>query len=137
MSATPTAIKQQPPSPPQSNDGDFDLSAVQQHVAALDQQTVQPQIKSIGLAEQPTVSGKTSVQTFGRLMLIGSIRRPFGLSHCCQPCVLSFTAGKNKATATFCSQFADLVLRASIKRIILQHLQQGTTISCEPEAADR
>ncbi|ERF76096.1 hypothetical protein EPUS_01429 [Endocarpon pusillum Z07020] len=53
MSGTPTAVKQQPPSPPQSIDGEFDLSAVQQHIAALEQQAVQPQINTIGLAEQP------------------------------------------------------------------------------------
>lgn len=56
MSGTPTAVKQQPPSPPQSIDGEFDLSAVQQHIAALEQQAVQPQINSIGLVEQPIVS---------------------------------------------------------------------------------
>ena len=33
---TSAAVIKQPPSPPQSNDGDFDLSAVQQHVASLD-----------------------------------------------------------------------------------------------------
>ena len=58
MSGTPTAVKQQPPSPPQSNDGEFDLSAVQQLVAALDQPAVQPQTNLIGLAEQPIVSGE-------------------------------------------------------------------------------
>jgi hypothetical protein len=56
MSAAPTAVKQQPPSPPQSNDGDFDLSAVQQHIASLEQE---PQIKPTGLAEQLIVRNMT------------------------------------------------------------------------------
>ena len=59
MSATPTAVKQQPPSPPQSDDGDFDLSAVQQHIAALDRQALSPHIESTGLVEQVIVSAKT------------------------------------------------------------------------------
>jgi hypothetical protein len=56
MSTTPTAVKQQPPSPPQSNDGDFDLSVLQQHITGFDQQTVLPQITSTGLTDQLVVS---------------------------------------------------------------------------------
>jgi hypothetical protein len=55
MSDPSAAVKQRPPSPPQSNDGDFDLSAVQQHMAALDDQAVHSQVDSMGLAEQPIV----------------------------------------------------------------------------------
>lgn len=62
MSATSAAAKQRPPSPPQSNDGDFDLSAVQQHNAALGQEALHPHIKSIGLAEPTLVRGETSAR---------------------------------------------------------------------------
>jgi hypothetical protein len=61
MSEPPIAVKQQPPSPPHSNDGDFDLSAVQLHIAALDQQAVHPQVRSIGPGEQLIVSEETFI----------------------------------------------------------------------------
>jgi hypothetical protein len=61
MSEPPIAVKQQPPSPPQSNDGDFGLSAVQLHIAALDQQAVHPQLRSIGPGEQLIVSEETFI----------------------------------------------------------------------------
>ena len=40
---TPVDTKaERPPSPPPSNDGDFDLSAVQEHIAGLDQKPAYP-----------------------------------------------------------------------------------------------
>lgn len=56
MTDTPTAVKQQPISPPRSIDGDFDLSAVQQHIAALDQQVLPPPVKPTTQSEELNVS---------------------------------------------------------------------------------
>lgn len=60
MSGTHTAAKQQPPSPPHSNDGDFDLSAIQQHIDSVDPQSVHPHIRPTPLVEQFIVSEAAS-----------------------------------------------------------------------------
>lgn len=61
MSAAPAASKQRPPSPPQSNDGDFDLRAVQQHIVGLSREALDPPVQSHGLAEHAPVSEETPV----------------------------------------------------------------------------
>lgn len=61
MSAVPAASKQRPPSPPQSNDGDFDLRAVQRHIVGLSRESLDPPIKSHGLSEHTTVSEETPI----------------------------------------------------------------------------
>jgi hypothetical protein len=75
MGVVSDAVKQQPPSPPQSNDGDFGLGVVQQHLASLDQQPSPQLLRPAGLEEQLIVSDAPSLPND---LVTNLVKDPYG-----------------------------------------------------------